>query len=424
MEYLKISNYGEIDIKAFEKIGISTKKNDDSKIGEFGSGLNYAIAWLIRNKIDIKVYSGLMEIEFGIVSSSFRDTVAEFITINGRETSFCVDMGGDVWEPWMIIREIYCNALDEDDSNKIIVSEEELKKEYNQTNFYIQITDEIREVINNWDYYYSFERKDLLYTGEGFKIFKGNSEKSIVYRRGIKCFEYKRPCVFHYDIDNLEINESRIVKNQWDMDYKIAEILATKVPEGIVEELLYNIKQTYEFNLYWDGWGISFNENWKKVLENKRVVEEEFTDTYQKKIKACTEEVLPLPKSMVKNIVTAFTGVIKHVSGNNKISNDKGDLIYFSTSERVHIDNIIAKLRSSRFWLPYKIRKFIPVNTNLKSSNDNKEIILLSESLLKENTETITTHIIKQALMLNSKKSKYKSMEMYFANYLYKLLKS
>lgn len=422
MDYLKISNDGEIDIKAFEKIGISTKKNDDSKIGEFGSGLNYAIAWLIRNKIDIKVYSGLMDIEFGIVTSSFRNTHADFITINGRETSFCVDMGGDVWEPWMVIREIYCNALDEDGSSTVTISEEEIKKEYNKTNFYIQITEEIKEVIENWDDYYSFKRKDLLYTGEGFKIYTGNSKKLIVYRKGIKCYEYNRPCVFHYDIDNLEINESRIVKDSWTMDYEIAKILATKLPEGLVDQLLYGIKETHEFNLYWDGYGITFNDNWQKALENKRVVEEEFTDTYQKKINSCADEVIPLPKSMVKNIVTSFAGIIKHVSGNNKISNDKGDLIYFSTSERVHIDNIILKLRTSKFWLPYKIRKFIPVDKKLLSSNDNKEIILLSERLLEKDTKIVTTHVIRQALQLNLKKSKYRSLEEYFSNYTYKLL--
>ena len=38
MKYLIISNQGEIKEQALTKVGLSTKRNDNGKIGRFGSG--------------------------------------------------------------------------------------------------------------------------------------------------------------------------------------------------------------------------------------------------------------------------------------------------------------------------------------------------------------------------------------------------
>ena len=56
--FIKIQNEGEIEKRAFQLIGASTKRDDESKIGFFGSGNKYAIALLLRKNIFFKVYSG------------------------------------------------------------------------------------------------------------------------------------------------------------------------------------------------------------------------------------------------------------------------------------------------------------------------------------------------------------------------------
>ena len=64
MKTIKITSYGEIDIRAFSKMGASSKRQDGSKIGMFGSGLKYSLAFLLRNKIPFRVFSGYREVKF------------------------------------------------------------------------------------------------------------------------------------------------------------------------------------------------------------------------------------------------------------------------------------------------------------------------------------------------------------------------
>lgn len=77
-KYLRISSQGEIEEKAFTLIGASSKRGDNTKIGYFGSGLKYSIAWLLRNKIDFKIFSGYRPINVsgGVQKSIIRGTLS------------------------------------------------------------------------------------------------------------------------------------------------------------------------------------------------------------------------------------------------------------------------------------------------------------------------------------------------------------
>ena len=64
---MNIINAGEIEPEAFTLMGASTKRGDENMIGRFGSGLKYAICYLIRNDIEFKIFSGKQEIIFDSV---------------------------------------------------------------------------------------------------------------------------------------------------------------------------------------------------------------------------------------------------------------------------------------------------------------------------------------------------------------------
>ena len=63
MKYLKIQNQGLLDIRLVALMGGTTKANDEYKIGQFGTGLKYTLAYLIRNNIDFKIFVGTEEIK-------------------------------------------------------------------------------------------------------------------------------------------------------------------------------------------------------------------------------------------------------------------------------------------------------------------------------------------------------------------------
>ena len=111
-KYLVIQNQGILEPAALTLVGASTKADDDSKIGMFGSGNKYALAYLLRNGYDIHVMAGNEEMKIETVERSLRGNVFNVIRINGEETSITTSMGKD-WTLWQSIREFFSNAIDE-----------------------------------------------------------------------------------------------------------------------------------------------------------------------------------------------------------------------------------------------------------------------------------------------------------------------
>src|SRR5687767_1934050 len=111
--HILIQNDEEIEIGAFELIGASTKRNQANKIGFFGSGLKYAIAFMLRNAIKFRIFSGLREIVFSTVPETLRDQTFHRIKIDDSVTSFTTSMGPTWTQAWYVVRELYCNAIDE-----------------------------------------------------------------------------------------------------------------------------------------------------------------------------------------------------------------------------------------------------------------------------------------------------------------------
>ncbi|MEE9573481.1 MAG: hypothetical protein V3W20_10565, partial [Candidatus Neomarinimicrobiota bacterium] len=119
MKYLKITNKGELDIRLVSLMGGTTKSSDKFKIGQFGTGLKYVLAFMFRNNIDFKIFVGENECKIHTEIETIRNQDFEIICINNQRTSITTQMGED-WKAWMIIREIWCNALDEGDAQKNI----------------------------------------------------------------------------------------------------------------------------------------------------------------------------------------------------------------------------------------------------------------------------------------------------------------
>ena len=87
MKYLRIKNNGLIDPLALTLVGASTKRNDETKIGQFGSGNKFAMAYLIRNGYEVQIYAGKRNIAIETVDETFRGIDFKIIKIDGRETS-------------------------------------------------------------------------------------------------------------------------------------------------------------------------------------------------------------------------------------------------------------------------------------------------------------------------------------------------
>lgn len=113
---------GLLDVQAITVMGLSAKPNSTSPIGQFGTGLKYAIATLIRLGATPRIFIGRDEYVFEKKAAKFRGQDLERITMRRRrfgltgwhrtELPFTTNYG-KFWQPWMAFRELEANTRDE-----------------------------------------------------------------------------------------------------------------------------------------------------------------------------------------------------------------------------------------------------------------------------------------------------------------------
>ena len=234
MNFLKIQNDGEIQEEALTLLGASTKRNDASKIGHFGSGFKYALAYLLRSEIEVRVYAGIKRIKIGTSPVKLRDQNYDVITVNGKETSITTDLGAD-WLTWYAIREIYSNAIDEGNAKISVVKTPAVAK--GKTAVFIKVTKDVHHFIENQALYFATKRKPI-YQHKGFKVYQKTQNKAIIYRKGIRVAE--TDALYDYDFETLSINESRTPEHSWTVPEALWKNLMITTDVKIIKEVLEN----------------------------------------------------------------------------------------------------------------------------------------------------------------------------------------
>ena len=212
MNYLIISNTGLITPQDLLIFGKSVKRGDETKIGQFGSGLVYALCKLISIGATPRIFSGTSEITLGTYETQYRDTVTKMLTVDGNVTNYSIE-AGPKWKPWMAIREIVSNAIDEQDHNTVTRFNPEIKGEEGKTFFFIPMVEELHKVMQNFQNYFAFERTPYAYNSSGAIYKKENISPLVIYRKGIRCSDESRMTRFDYSFENIEIDENRLASS-------------------------------------------------------------------------------------------------------------------------------------------------------------------------------------------------------------------
>lgn len=276
-KYLRIQSNGEIETEAFTLIGASSKRDDSSKIGFFGSGLKYSIASMMRNNIDFKIFKGEMEIKFSVADINFRNNSYQAICVNGKETSMTTTMGGSDWDlAFAPFREIYSNALDED-SDVLLNTETNLIGKSGYTTFYIQLTKEMEDFYSNIENYFCDKNPNVLETNEYATLYPINANGFIrLFRKSILCYTDDSKSVFQYNSQKFDINESRVLSNLSGAKYSIAKALKLLKNKSLIKELLNKLQGGnygyFEHTIYYDTSLVQFSEEWFEVCKDKMFV--------------------------------------------------------------------------------------------------------------------------------------------------------
>jgi len=250
MQYLKIKNKGELDIRLICLMGASTKTDDPTKLGQFGTGLKYAISYLLRNKIDFRLFCGKKEVLFTIVPTTIAGKDFEEIYCDGQTMNITTQYGYQ-WQAWEAMREIWCNATDEGADRKSIMSDRShTHGAAGHTTFYIGITEAIQGVLDKWNEY--FLKAKPLFSNEQYAIYP-NTGKLKLYKNSVLIYESSyAESLFAYDIKEANLNELRQFMGSYEYSVGCALLSSNREVIAKVMEAIKSSAKVIEATLNWD----------------------------------------------------------------------------------------------------------------------------------------------------------------------------
>lgn len=246
MKTITFQNKGLIDLRAVKTFGASSKENKNP-IGYFGTGLKYAIAVFLRAGCQVQLARGVDEIyEFKAKRTTIR--VDEFdivcmVNRNGeeQELAFTTELGRN-WKPWQAMREIWCNAVDEDGDMYAgtVQPEEDMTT--------ICVTGQAAA-----DAYY--DRDNVMLRGEpkwnigGVEIHYKRSEHS--YFRGIRVGDlvYKSRLTYNIVGHGMSLTEDRTLAHPHMVPHYIVQAIANAEHEDLLTEIIEAPRESYEGKL-------------------------------------------------------------------------------------------------------------------------------------------------------------------------------
>lgn len=247
-------NPGEIDIDAMTLIGVNVKSGP-SPIGFFGTGMKYVIARMGAWGEPLVVQSGLAEYQFRSEARVIRGKEFQVLIMQGsrdaRELGFTTELG-KTWEPWMVYRELWCNAQDEGQGAQVYQAEQAPRPQAGMTRVIVsgkklEAAHAVRGEFLLLDRGEPLARNSAL-----VEIYPGQSE--VVFYRGVRVMKLGRPGLYTYNILRpLELTEDRTAQS-WDVNMAIANGLAELGPAQaeIIEKSLLAGQGSFESRLDYD----------------------------------------------------------------------------------------------------------------------------------------------------------------------------
>ena len=390
MKYIRIKNNGLIEPNALHLLGASTK--DDTKIGQFGSGNKYALAYFIRNGYEPRIFSGKTELVVSTKKEIFRDHEFNVIYIDGQKTSITDAMGKD-WEFWQAIREVYCNAIDEGGYSLAFVPEIEPRE--GETHYYINAQKDVKAFVAEFDNYFA-ENKKVLFECKVGRIVEKSGSTANIYRRGVRCYNTNLKSVYDYDFNEIEIDENRLVKYSWRVEEKmwdlifrcdnpelIRTILTQSAENGYIEGSIAEYSSINTSNM---------SETFKGVLKSTRLAPAGYAGLL-KADEIHNHVIIPT------RIFNAVKGVLKdsNVGGRFKITVN-GNAYRIIEPDKLQTRTLQEAnyfLEQVQFQVPYEIAVAVFDNKSVMGAADEGKI-LISDICLERGVNDVVNTLIEE----------------------------
>lgn len=240
MSYIKISNEVDNVNRLFlEKLGLSTKRDDENTIGQFGSGSKFAPIAALRNGWEwINVGADIngpyrmeyiSEDEGGINSIYYKYVIDGEVVL--KPSSFTLEAGVLSWDNnFQIFREAFANALDEHILNGISYSidiVDDIEHEEGKFAVYITAAPELIDILNDFDRWFDINRIAKFKSDQG-SIYSAHDNTVNIYHKGVHVYgqvgEEQELPLFDYSLNNIQLNEERRIRDTYYATSKISQL--------------------------------------------------------------------------------------------------------------------------------------------------------------------------------------------------------
>lgn len=243
-----------LDIRALTIMGLSAKPNSTNPIGQFGTGLKYAIAVLVRMGARLTIFVDKDRYTFAKKPMDFRGERRELINMRhfaeGRNRSSNTDLPftteyGRNWHPWMAFRELEANTRDEH-GETIHGGSEDPHEGHTVI------------IVDHPDYDAAWTGRDdtflpdglsVAVAGEGLQVLEGINKS--LYYRAMRASDLAKPTLHTYNILNksVEITEDRTIKHDWSARNLLANYVCTSDDETFIESVITAAEEYWEHDL-------------------------------------------------------------------------------------------------------------------------------------------------------------------------------
>lgn len=251
-------NEGEIDPRLAMLIGVNIKESS-SPVGFFGTGLKYAIACMSRWGEEIRIQSGTAEFTFFAEDTEIRGRKFGILSMRSQidraPLGFTTDLGKR-WEPWMVYRELWCNAHDEPSAQVYELDHVPRPKEGLTR---IVVGGSKIEAAHASRGQFILEGRTPLHVVDGLEIYEGAGER--IFYRGIAVQKPDKPGLYTYNItEHLYLTEDRTA-GSWATDPIIARGLTQIDSREVIDATISAPSDRFESRLDYD-YATSPSEEW------------------------------------------------------------------------------------------------------------------------------------------------------------------
>lgn len=242
--FIVFRNPGIIDLAAVTIMGVSVK--EEGSFGRFGTGLKYSISTILRGGGHISIWRDGEEHILDTAPRSIRGVDFDVVHLDGEPLGFTTALGRD-WEPWMVLRELACNAMDEGGTFGTVEEGDENQTPPEPGETVIQVSwDKLEE---------AYARRDELFA-EGEPLAETPSIRALagpsdfMYYRHVRVRKLDKPAAFRWDIlAEQPLTEDRTLTTTWHADTHIMTLAMTTEDPDIINGIICAGKETHEGQL-------------------------------------------------------------------------------------------------------------------------------------------------------------------------------